>query len=720
MENDMTGIEEMTEDQARGELETLAADIARHSSLYHTDDAPEITDADYDALVRRNAAIEKRFPHLVRADTPSDKVGAAPSPRFAPVRHAVQMLSLDNLFSRQDAEEWVARTRRYLGLADDAELRMTSEFKLDGLSVSLRYENRILTCAATRGDGETGEDVTGNARVVAGIPHELPADAPDLLEVRGEVYMSKQTFLDLNASGAAGRTFANPRNAAAGSLRQKDAQKTARRGLMFAPHGIGESSAGVADQWGDVIARLSAWGFGPAGGPQQQVWRHDGSVDAIMAVFEEIEAGRSALPFDIDGVVHKVDDMETRRRLGQISRTPRWGIAHKFPAERARTPLRDITVQVGRTGRVTPVARLDPVSVGGVLVSNATLHNASFIADMDLRIGDTVVLQRAGDVIPQIIGHDTPEQEHQALPAYAFPSSCPVCGSDVVRAPDEADAYCEGSLHCGAQIVERLVHIAGRDALDIDGLGDRIIAELHAEGILSRPADIFRLGRHRADLVAREGWGETSVDKLLRSIDVARATTVDRALYSLGIRHVGRTATKALAREWGGMDEVIARIREMADLRDVVQGQHYGEGASAAAADMKALKKVAETVAIPDIGPVVMRNLLDFFADEDNEKLARDLFGELKLETLERVKAVESEVNGKTVVFTGSLESVSRDEAKAQAERLGAKPSGSISAKTDILVAGPGAGSKLKKAQDIGTIRILTEQEWLEIVRNAG
>lgn len=712
-------IEGMTEDEARRELARLSSEISRHASLYHTDDQPELIDADYDAMVRRNTAIEERFPDLVRTDTPSNKVGAAPSSKFPPARHARQMLSLDNLFTREDAEDWVARTRRYLGLADGTALPMVSEFKLDGLSISLRYEDRRLSCAATRGDGEVGENVTANAMVVTGIPHELPDDAPDLLEVRGEVYMDKQTFLDLNESGAAGKKFANPRNAAAGSLRQKDPAKTAKRGLVFAPHGIGESSRPAVGDWGDTIAQLSSWGFGPPKGPQDRVWRHDGTVDEIMAVFEEIERDRAALPFDIDGVVHKVNSIETRDRLGQVSRTPRWGIAHKFPAERAGTTLRNITEQVGRTGRITPVARLDPVSVGGVLVSNATLHNADFITNMDLRIGDTVVLQRAGDVIPQIVGHDTPAETHQALEPYVFPTSCPVCGSAIVRDPEEADSYCEGSLHCGAQIVERLVHIAGRDALDIDGLGEKIITELHAEGILAKPADIFRLGRHRAGLIEREGWGVTSVDKLLRSIDTARTATVDRGLYSLGIRHVGRSATRALAREWGGIEDVMQRIRDMADLRDVAYGEFYGAGASDRVADEKALKRVAETVAIADIGPVVMRNLIDFFTDEGNADLAASLFAELRLETLEKVKALASEVNGKTVVFTGSLETMSREEAKAQAERLGAKSSGSISAKTDLLVAGPGAGTKLKKASDLG-ITVITEQAWLEIVRNAG
>lgn len=712
-------IDAMTESQAREELATLAAEIERHSSLYHTDDQPELIDAEYDALVRRNTAIEEKFPHLVRLDTPSNKVGAAPSSKFLPVTHAVQMLSLDNLFNREDADEWLKRTRKFLGFASDSPLPMTSEMKLDGLSLSLRYENRILTCAATRGNGTVGENVTANAKVVTGIPHRLPDAAPDILEVRGEVYMTKQQFLDLNESGAAGKEFANPRNAAAGSLRQKDAAKTAARGLVFAPHGMGETSARISDTWKEAVAILSQWGFGPAGGPQDSVWSHDGSVDAVMGVFAEIEAIRATLPFDIDGVVHKVDAISLRERLGQVSRTPRWGVAHKFPAERATTPLNDITVQVGRTGRITPVARVEPVSVGGVIVSNVTLHNQDHIAKYDLRIGDVVELQRAGDVIPQIVGHVTSPETHEALPPYVFPTSCPVCGSPIARDPEEADSYCTGGLHCEAQIVERLKHLVSRDALDIDGIGEEIIRELHAEGILDSLHDVFRLRDHRGALITREGWGVASVDKMLASIEAARSTTVDRALYALGIRLVGRTSTKALAINLGDTEAIVTRMRELGEIRRMTRDELIAQGMDASKADQRGLKKAAEDLAIPGVGPAIIRNFSDFLADPENAREAFDLWTELDVRDLERIASVASEVTGKTVVFTGSLETMSRDEAKAQAERLGAKASGSISAKTDLLVAGPGAGSKLKKAQDLG-VRTITEQEWLDIVRNAG
>lgn len=716
---DMIEIEDLTQDQARNELEHLANAIARHARLYHTEDSPVLLDAEYDALVRRNIQIEEKFPHLVRLDTPSNAVGSAPSSSFAPIVHAVPMLSLDNLFSREDVVNWVSSRKRFLGLTDDAPMpAMTSETKLDGLSLSLRYENRVLTSAATRGNGSIGEDVTANARHVHGIPHELPHDAPSVLEVRGEVYMEKQTFLDLNESNPEGRTFANPRNAAAGSLRQKDPAKTATRGLVFAPHGIGETDTQIADSWSGIISALDRWSFGPRGGPQSKIWRHDGSVGAIMAVFEEIERDRALLGYDIDGVVHKIDDIITRDRLGQISRTPRWGVAHKFPAERARTPLNDITVQVGRTGRITPVGRVEPVNVGGVIVSNVTLHNEDHIKSLDLRIGDMVILQRAGDVIPQIVGQDTEEEVHRRLETYVFPTECPVCGSAVTRDPEEADSYCSGGLHCEAQIVERLKHLVSRDALDIDGLGEETIREFHADGMLNTLHDIFRLRSHRADLINREGWGQTSVDKLLDAIDKARSTTMDRALYGLGIRLVGRTATKALAINLGGTREIVSRMREMGRLREQVKVEQIVKGVDAAKADQKALKKAAEELGIPGIGPAIIRNFVDFLSDADNAHSAFDLWMELDVRNLERASTITSEVTGKTVVFTGSLETMSRDEAKAQAERLGAKVSGTISTKTDILVAGAGAGSKLQKAKGL-SITIMTEHEWNAIAQKA-
>jgi DNA ligase (NAD+) len=664
-------------------------------------------------MFRRNAAIEKAFPHLVRADTPSAKVGAAPSGRFPTVTHSQPMLSLENVFDREGLAEWLEGRRRYLSMPEGEPLDMTSELKFDGLSLSLRYVDRALVCAATRGDGAVGDDVTANARHVAGIPHRLPDDAPGVVEVRGEVVMPKDEFLRLNEGGM---DFANPRNAAAGSLRQKDPAKTAGRGLSFHPHGIAEWSGDLPSTWSAVADTLSAWGFGAT--HTRTMWSTRGGVDDMVRVFEDIERARATLPFDIDGVVHKVDRLDLRERLGKVSRTPRWGIAHKFPAERAQTPMHDITCQVGRTGRITPVARVEAVNVGGVVVTNATLHNEDQIRLLDLRVGDVVVLQRAGDVIPQIVGYATDPDAHAALAPYVLPTSCPVCGSPVVRADEEVDAYCQGGLHCEAQIVERLKYASGRSALDIDGLGGERIAELHADGILNRPADIFRLHRRREDLTMRPRWGAVSTDKLLQSIEAARDTTVDRALLSLGIRHVADTTSKALAREWGDIDAVLARIDELAQIRAVEHDDQMRRGASAKVATTKALRKAADAVAVADVGPVVVRNLIDFFADEQNAAIAHELFSELRLRPLERIRSLESPVTGKIVVFTGSLEAITRDEAKAQAERLGAKASGSISAKTGLLVAGPGAGSKLKKATELG-IPVIDEAAWLEIVRTA-
>ena len=695
----------LTKDQAATELARLSSEVAKHSALYHTEDAPLLLDSEYDALVRRNSAIEARFPDLMRDDTPSNKVGSEPSSRFAKVKHSRPMLSLDNAFSEEDVGGFIVQMRKSLGLSADAAMPMSHELKLDGLSVSLRYEDRLLVCGATRGDGTTGEDLTANARQVAGVPHTLPAGAPGVLEVRGEVIMTKASFLGLNASGLAGKTFANPRNAAAGSFRNSDPRKTAARKLSFHVHGIGEWSSGMPERWEDAIALLTTWGFSAETLPFMRYT--NGTVAEIMDVYAQIEALRSGLPFDIDGIVHKIDSMAQRDRLGNISRTPKWAFAHKFPAEQAKTRLQDITIQVGRTGRLTPVARIEPVNVGGVIVSNATLHNADHITKLDVRIGDLIIIQRAGDVIPQLVGVATEANEHQRLAPYAFPTVCPVCSAPVVRDEEEADSYCSGGLQCEAQVVERMCHISSRDALDIDGLGGKIIAELHADGMLNRPADIFRLHQHRQALLTREGWGATSVDKLLATIDAARSCSVDRTLYSLGIRHLGRSSTKLLALEWGDIASVRAKI------------DHYRTKRSLSAMPRERINdELAKEIAIPTIGKVLIGNLLDFFDDDDNRRIADDFFSELRPEALAKVQAVDSEVSGKTVVFTGSLETMSRDEAKAQAERLGAKPSGSISAKTDLLVAGPGAGSKLTKAQGLG-VRCIDEQGWLDIVARA-
>ena len=712
--------ETMNDEQTspRSRMQTLGREIEHHQRLYHRDDAPEIDDAAYDAMVREYRALAEAHPDEAPANDPTQNVGASPSEAFSPVAHSVPMLSLDNVYSVEELAEWALQKRKQLGMAEGMPLAMTSEVKFDGVSISLRYEGRQLVTAATRGDGQTGEDVTDNARTILGIPHQLTDDAPDILEVRGEVLMPKDVFLQVNESGIAGKVFANPRNAAAGSLRQKDPAKTAMRGLVFLPHGIGETDGDLPGTWSGRIGLLRRWGFGKGvktGGGIMAI--SDGSRDQLEAVYTSIETRRPDLPFDIDGVVVKLDSIDDQKRLGNVSRSPRWAIAHKFPAEQATTRLTAIDIQVGRTGRMTPVARLQPVNVGGVLVSNATLHNEDHIAKLDLRIGDTVIIQRAGDVIPQIVGR-AEDEDHDIREKWTFPTHCPECDSHAVREIGQADTYCEGAFHCPAQIVTRLVHVASRDALDIDGLGSKIIEELHADGKLKTPVDIFRLRRFAAELAAREGWGEISANKLLDSIDQARRTKVDRALYCLGIRQFGRSATRALAREWGSMDEVLAQFSRLAIVRLAARDMERGKGASEEEADRKAMKAVAEAVSIPDVGPVVLANILDFFADDENAALAKALFDELKLTVLEKPDQVDSEVSGKTIVFTGKLEKVTREEAKGQATVLGAKVSGSISAKTDLLVAGPGAGSKLKKAADLG-VEVIDEDRWIDIVRKA-
>lgn len=701
------------------EIAQLSAEIARHARLYHTDDAPEISDGEYDAKMKRLIQLESENPQLRKTDSPTTKVGAEPSDQFAPVVHARPMLSLDNVFSRDELNDWLYSKNRFLGLPIGYSEPTTAELKYDGVSLALRYENARLVSAATRGDGTTGEDVTANARYIAGVPHFLPAGTPRILEVRGEVVMPKAVFLDLNASGKAGKQFANPRNAAAGSLRQKNAMKTEERGLVFMPHGLGEVDGNLPETWTEILSLLGEWGFDRGGDKTKIIWGTQGNINKMMQAFVEIESNRADLPFDIDGVVVKFDQLAVRNRLGQVSRTPRWGVAHKFPAEQASTTLNAIDIQVGRTGRATPVARLQPVNVGGVIVSNVTCHNELYVQQKDLRIGDRIIIQRAGDVIPQIVSHAPANEGHEARPAWTMPEQCPVCGSAIVRDLEEADAYCTGGLHCEAQIVERLKHLVSRDALDIDGLGESALREFHAEGMIESLHDVFRLSEHRNSLIVREGWGVASVDKMLASIDKARTTTVDRALYALGIRLIGRTATKALAIDLGSTEEIVQRMRELSRLRATVRDDHIAQVISAAKADERALKKAAETLNIPGVGPAIIRNFIDFIQDEENARAAFDLWMELDIQALERAKSVQSDVTGKTVVFTGTLETMSRDEAKSQAERLGAKASGSISAKTDLLIAGPGAGSKLKKAADLG-VKVITEQEWVTIVQSAG
>ena len=687
---------ELTEAEAAAELERLAAEIAHHNRLYHDQDAPEISDADYDALMRRNAVIEARFPQLVREDSPSAKVGATPSGPLAKVRHARPMLSLDNAFSDDDVAEFVDRVRRFLRLSAEEPVVLTAEPKIDGLSCSLRYENRRLVQAATRGDGAIGEDVTPNVQFVKGIPQTLPPTAPDLFEVRGEVYMAKDDFAALNrrlldeareaGDESKARQFANPRNAAAGSLRQKDAAITATRPLRFILHGWGEHSGLPGSTLTDVMDAISGWGFG---GTPLRV--RCPTTEAAIERYRMIEGQRADLEYDIDGVVYKVDRLDWQDRLGQVGRAPRWAIAHKFPAQQAQTTLRAIDIQVGRTGKLTPVARLEPVTVGGVVVTNATLHNADEIERLGVRPGDRVVLQRAGDVIPQIVENLTREESRES---WHFPTHCPVCDSAAEREEGEVDYRCTGGLICAAQRVERLIHFCSRGALDIRGLGFQQIEDFFNDGLIHSPADIFRLKEEQ--LLARKKKGDVWAANLLAAIEEKRHPDPVRFLFGIGIRHVGSITARDLLKAFGTVE-------------------HIAEVATAAATDEAAR---AEITSVEGVGPVVAEALVDFFAEPHNREAWDDLLSECHpVAFVHEVR--ESEVSGKTVVFTGTLETMSRDEAKAQAEGLGARVSGSVSAKTDLVVAGPGAGSKEKKAKELG-VRVIDEAEWNRIVAAAG
>ncbi|MBW6526897.1 NAD-dependent DNA ligase LigA [Sphingomonas sp. RHCKR7] len=703
-----------TETDAAAELERLAREIAHHNRLYHTDDAPEISDADYDSLVRRNAAIEAAFPALVRADSPSRQVGAAPAAHLAKVAHARPMMSLDNAFAEEEVEEFVRRVRRFLRLADDEPVALTAEPKIDGLSCSLRYEDRRLVQALTRGDGTTGEDVTANVLTIDDIPRTLPDDAPAIFEVRGEVYMEKAAFAALNArlateaeaSGKEARRFANPRNAAAGSLRQKDAAVTRARPLRFLAHGWGEASAVPGETQDAVVAALRGWGF-----PIADAFARCDDAAAALARYRAIEHRRADLPFDIDGVVYKVDRLDYQQRLGSVGRAPRWAIAHKFPAERAETVLEAIDIQVGRTGKLTPVARLIPVTVGGVVVTNATLHNRDEIARLDARVGDRVLLQRAGDVIPQIV--EVLPRDAERAP-YVFPDHCPRCDSEAVAEEGEVDVRCTGGLICPAQRLERLKHFVGRGALDIDGLGEKTLVEFVALGWIAEPADIFRLAAHREALVGREGWQARSVDALLAAIEARRRPDAARLLFGLGIRHVGIVTARDLLKHYVTLPAVAALADELIALRErTIAALGEDEGKLRTRLD----KAIAELIGVENVGAAVGHALADFFHEPHNRAVWDDLLAEVSPPDF-RVETVTSEVSGKTVVFTGTLETLSRDEAKAQAESLGAHVSGSVSKKTDLLVAGPGAGSKAKKAAELG-IRVVDEAGWIAIVAAA-
>ena len=676
--------ESLIDTEAAKRLAWLAAEIARHDKLYHDQDAPEISDADYDALVRENRQLEARFPQLVRPDSPSKRLGAAPTSALAKVPHARPMLSLDNAFSDGEVAEFIGRVRRFLALDADEPVAVTAEPKIDGLSCSLRYERGQLVLAATRGDGAVGEDVTANVRTIRDIPQSI-VDGPDVLEVRGEVYMSKTDFEALNArqEEAGGKVFANPRNAAAGSLRQKDPGITAARPLRFYAHGWGELSEPLANMQLLAMRRLEALGF-----PISELLIRCETVEEAFAHYRTIERARADLPFDIDGVVYKVGRLDWQERLGQVGRAPRWAIARKFPAEKAETTLEAIDIQVGRTGKLTPVGRLKPVGVGGVIVANVTLHNRDEIARLGLRIGDRVRIQRAGDVIPQVVENLTRDETR---PAYVFPDQCPECQSEAVSEEGEVDVRCTGGLICPAQRFERLRHFVSRGALDIEGLGEKSIVEFIELGWLNSPADIFRLHKHRDDLLGREGWKEKSVDNLLAAVEAKRQPDGPRFLFGLGIRHVGIVTARDLLKCFATVEE----------LRRAAESEG-GED---------------ELSAVQGVGPVVAEALVDFFHEAHNREALDDLLSEVSPKPFVS-DARQTEWSGKTIVFTGSLETMSRDEAKAQAERLGARAAGSVSAKTDLVVAGPGAGSKLKKAGELG-VRVVSEEEWAQIVADA-
>ena len=675
----------MTEAEARAELERLAAEITRHNRLYHEQDAPEIADAEYDALRRRNAEIEAEFPGLVRSDSPSRSVGAAPAAGFAKVRHRVPMLSLDNAFDAADFGEFLARVRRFLGLGAEAPLPMVGEPKIDGLSVNLLYEGGKLVQGATRGDGTEGEDITANLRTMRALPNALHGEAPARIEVRGEVFLAKADFLALNAAQerAGLRTFANPRNAAAGSLRQLDPAVTASRPLSLFAYAMGEASEAVAGSHSGYLERLRGWGFSV--NPLSRLLADEAAAQAFQA---ELAGARAGLAYDIDGVVYKIDDLALQRRLGFVGRAPRWAVAWKFPAEQATTTLQDIRIQVGRTGALTPVAVLAPVNVGGVLVARATLHNEDEIARKDVRIGDTVTVQRAGDVIPQIIG-PVPERPRGPCP-YAFPQTCPACGSAAVRPSGEVVRRCTGGLICPAQAVERLIHFVSRTAFDIDGLGEKTVTEFHGLGWLGAPADIFHLSDHKEELLLREGWKARSVDNLMRAIEARRTIPLARLIFALGIRRIGETNARLLARHYGSFETWRAQM-----LAATTIGSEAREALGS----------------ITGVGPALADELAAFFAEPRNLEALDRLAAELTVEPAAAAGAEAGALAGKTVVFTGTLETMTRPEAKARAEALGAKVTDSVSKRTDLVILGAEAGSKAKRAAELG-VRTVTEAEW--------
>lgn len=683
---------DFSEEDARACHNKLVKEIARHDVAYHQNDAPEISDADYDALRKELDALEAKYPELADANSPSKKVGAAPSKGFKKVRHTVPMLSLGNIFNEEELNDFLDRVKRFLNISDD--IAMVAEPKIDGLSCSVRYENGQLVLAATRGDGSEGEDITANVMHIGDVPKTLPKDAPDILEVRGEIYMRREDFQALNKrqEDAGKQLFANPRNAAAGSVRQLDSLITAQRPLHFFGYALGEFSVPFAKTQWEIRQKLKSWGFVEA---EPSSLCQTG--EEIMAYYNKVMVARPDLAYDIDGVVYKVNDLALQERLGFVSRSPRWASAHKFPAEKAVTILRDITIQVGRTGSLTPVAELEPITVGGVVVSRATLHNEDELERKDVRIGDHVMIQRAGDVIPQVLGH-VPEKRDPKSKPYIFPDHCPICGSIAVREEGEVVRRCTGGLICKAQAVERLKHFVSRNAFDIEGMGAKIIEEFYVDGLIKSPADIFRLEENDkgtlTPLKAREGWGDQSANNLFEAIRTRRIIAFDRFIYALGIRQVGEATAKKLAGFYGSLEHMREAMKDA--------GDH----------DSEAFKDILN---IEDVGPSVAGDVVAFFEEPHNLEILDDLQSLLTIIPYERPKIGNSPVAGKTVVFTGTLITLTRAEAKARAESLGAKVAGSVSKKTDYVVAGEDAGSKLKAAKELG-VTILTEEEWKSLI----
>lgn len=690
----MSALFDLSLEDARVRHKKLVAEIKRHDALYYQKDAPDISDADYDSLRKELEALEAEYPDLITPDSPTQTVGAAPSSGFKKVKHAVPMLSLGNAMEEQDVLDFLDRVRRFLSLPEDQPIDIVAEPKIDGLSCSLRYENRELVMAATRGDGAEGEDITANVRTIKDIPQKLSKDAPDILEVRGEIYMRRDEFMAMNERAAVedGQIFANPRNAAAGSVRQLDSSVTAKRPLNFFGYALGAVSGDLSDTQEGIRKKLASFGF-----PEAEPWRACLSPEDIFSYYQDILTKRPDLPYEIDGVVYKINRLDWQERLGFVSRAPRWAIAHKFPAEQAVTVLNDIEIQVGRTGALTPVARLEPITVGGVVVSNATLHNEDELDRKDVKIGDHVVIQRAGDVIPQIVRVLNDKRTGKEK-EFKFPDRCPVCDSLAIREEGEVVKRCTGGLICPAQAVERLKHFVSRNAFDIEGLGDKIIQDFWDKGLIKNPADIFLLEEvsKKLDppLQEWEGWGEKSVEKLFSAIKNRRTISLNRLIYGLGIRQIGEATAKRLAGHYESFQKLRAAMAQAQD---------------------RGAEPYEDLLSIEDVGPSVADDLLRFFGEAHNQDILDQLSLILVIEPYQAAGAVDSPVAGKIVVFTGALETMSRPEAKARAESLGAKVSGSVSKKTDYVVAGADAGSKLKKAQELG-VSVLSEEEWNTLI----